>query len=252
MILLVVLYLFDFIGYFGVYMLESGKILRWNDEKGFGFIKPEQGGKEVFVHISAFGQILRRPLVGDEVSYQVVTIDGRCKAANVELKGVQALSLAERRLHRFRKRNAATRPRLTPLLSEANQRVDRHIKEEISAAGIKSWIFPSVVLGVVGIGALAGYWSIGVWLLYIVMSGITFRAYLWDKRAAMRSEWRTMENTLHLFALMGGWPGALLAQRLLRHKNQKDAFQDSFFITVVINILLLLGFSLYQGNLIPT
>jgi uncharacterized membrane protein YsdA (DUF1294 family) len=40
---------------------------------------------------------------------------------------------------------------------------------------------------------------------------------------------------LHLFALVGGWPGALAAQRLLRHKARKLSFQVLFWATVLLD-----------------
>ncbi|MBU1980413.1 MAG: DUF1294 domain-containing protein, partial [Gammaproteobacteria bacterium] len=55
------------------------------------------------------------------------------------------------------------------------------------------------------------------------------------KGAARNDQWRTPESTLHLFALVGGWPGALAAQRLLRHKSKKQPFQMMFWTTVVLN-----------------
>jgi uncharacterized membrane protein YsdA (DUF1294 family) len=71
--------------------------------------------------------------------------------------------------------------------------------------------------------------------LYLVASIVTFIAYAFDKSAARNDQWRTQESTLHLFALIGGWPGALAAQRLLRHKSKKQSFQIQFWITVVLN-----------------
>nr|WP_295768290.1 DUF1294 domain-containing protein [Rhodoferax sp.] len=69
------------------------------------------------------------------------------------------------------------------------------------------------------------------------MSLITFVAYAMDKSAAKRGNWRTPESTLHLLALAGGWPGALCAQKLLRHKSTKPAFRSVFWATVVVNVL---------------
>ena len=61
-------------------------------------------------------------------------------------------------------------------------------------------------------------WVLGV---YILTSIAAFIAYELDKSAAKNNKWRTQEATLHLFALAGGWPGALVAQWLFRHNNQK-------------------------------
>src|SRR5690606_34065621 len=54
-------------------------------------------------------------------------------------------------------------------------------------------------------------------LVYLIASAIAFVAYALDKSAAKNGTWRTSESTLHVLAIAGGWPGALLAQQLLRH-----------------------------------
>ncbi|HZV55939.1 MAG TPA: cold shock domain-containing protein, partial [Rhodocyclaceae bacterium] len=46
-------------------MRIEGTLGKWNDDRGFGFIAPRQGGPEVFVHISAFPKDGRRPTVGE-------------------------------------------------------------------------------------------------------------------------------------------------------------------------------------------
>ena len=64
------------------------------------------------------------------------------------------------------------------------------------------------------------------WLIpgaYGLVSLVTFIAYAIDKSAAQANRWRTRESTLHLLAMLGGWPGALLAQHALRHKSRKLA-----------------------------
>lgn len=76
---------------------------------------------------------------------------------------------------------------------------------------------------------------------YLVLSVITFVLYAVDKKAAMQGKWRISERTLHLFALIGGWPGALLAQKLLRHKSKKRSFQLVFWGTVVLNCGTIVG-----------
>ena len=60
--------------------------------------------------------------------------------------------------------------------------------------------------------------------VYGLMSLITFAVYYLDKRAARLGRPRTPEATLHVLELLGGWPGALLAQRLIRHKNAKIGY----------------------------
>jgi uncharacterized membrane protein YsdA (DUF1294 family) len=74
--------------------------------------------------------------------------------------------------------------------------------------------------------------------LYLSVSLLTFAVYAVDKSAARRGRWRTSEKALHLLALLGGWPGALAAQRLLRHKSRKRSFQAIFWLTVVANCAL--------------
>jgi uncharacterized membrane protein YsdA (DUF1294 family) len=67
---------------------------------------------------------------------------------------------------------------------------------------------------------------------YAAASALTLGFYGWDKRRARREEWRIAESTLHLLELLGGWPGALVAQRLFRHKTRKIPFQIVFWLIV--------------------
>lgn len=71
--------------------------------------------------------------------------------------------------------------------------------------------------------------------VYAGASLIAFIAYALDKAAARAGRWRTQESTLHLLALIGGWPGALLAQRQFRHKTAKASFRVVFWATVLLN-----------------
>jgi len=75
--------------------------------------------------------------------------------------------------------------------------------------------------------------------IYTVGSVACFIAYAADKRAAIRQQRRTSERALLLLGLAGGWPGALLAQQWLRHKSSKASFLAWFWLTVVLNLAML-------------
>ncbi|WP_313706838.1 DUF1294 domain-containing protein [Massilia sp.] len=75
-----------------------------------------------------------------------------------------------------------------------------------------------------------------VGVAYVVTSLTCFVAYALDKSAARHGGWRTPERTLLVLGLVGGWPGALLAQQWLRHKSSKRAFRRMFWTTVAANV----------------
>jgi uncharacterized membrane protein YsdA (DUF1294 family) len=74
--------------------------------------------------------------------------------------------------------------------------------------------------------------------VYALMSAVTFGFYWMDKRRARGGRWRVPEATLHILALLGGWPGALIAVRWLRHKNRKLAFLITLWVTVALHAVV--------------
>jgi uncharacterized membrane protein YsdA (DUF1294 family) len=64
-------------------------------------------------------------------------------------------------------------------------------------------------------------WRLPPWVpaVYLALSAVTAVVYAVDKRAARARTHRVSENTLHVLALAGGWPGAVVAQQGLRHKT---------------------------------
>jgi uncharacterized membrane protein YsdA (DUF1294 family) len=88
---------------------------------------------------------------------------------------------------------------------------------------------------------MAGKLPAAVPVLYAGASALTFAVYALDKWAARNDSRRTRERTLHILAVTGGWPGALLAQHVLHHKSVKRSFLVLFRITVVLNAAALLG-----------
>lgn len=97
-----------------------------------------------------------------------------------------------------------------------------------------------VFLALIALLVVAGRLPVLVLAWYLVISAMTYLAYRWDKQAARKQRWRTQESTLHLLSLLGGWPGALVAQQRLRHKSSKASFRAVFWPTVVINCAILL------------
>ena len=90
-------------------------------------------------------------------------------------------------------------------------------------------------LMIIGASALLGKVPRFILWYYLACSVVTFLVYAKDKSAAKKGAWRTPEQTLHIMSLVGGWPGALVAQQTLRHKSQKVSFRIVLWITVIIN-----------------
>jgi uncharacterized membrane protein YsdA (DUF1294 family) len=83
---------------------------------------------------------------------------------------------------------------------------------------------------------------------YFVMSSVCFLLYAKDKQAAINQQRRVSEQTLWTLGLLCGWPGALIAQKLLRHKTAKPSFLIVFWLTVFLNIGALLSFFWFYFN----
>lgn len=185
-------------------MRSRGRIRSWNDQKGFGFIDPSDGGKQIFIHITAFSNRNRKPVNNEMVSYALSTDkQGRPCAVRATLAG---------------------------------DRLPRRAKGSGKYLAI---ICAIMFLGVVGF--LVGKTQLPPVVLgiYLIASLITFAMYAVDKSAAKRGTWRTPESTLHWLSLLGGWPGALIAQQTLRHKSKKRSFRTVFWVTIFLNVAAL-------------
>ena len=106
-----------------------------------------------------------------------------------------------------------------------------------------------VLFAIVFLGALIAATAVNMlpdWVagIYLLMSLFTFISYARDKSAAKLGHWRLSEMSLQLQALIGGWPGALMARHWLRHKSRKRAFSAVLYLMILLNIcgLLALGY----------
>lgn len=175
-----------------------GKLTKWKDDRGYGFITPIRGGPQVFVHIKAFTNQHRRPIGSEFVTYETVCDDtGRLRAEHVRFMG----------------------------------------DDSISAAG--GWTIALTIalafLMFVGVLVFMGQLPFVVLALYVVFSVISFLVYRHDKSAAQQNQWRTDEDTLILLGVLGGWPGAFVAQQFFHHKTKKRSFQIVFWLTVLLH-----------------
>jgi uncharacterized membrane protein YsdA (DUF1294 family)/cold shock CspA family protein len=179
-------------------MRRQGKITKWKDDQGFGFITPRGGGELIFLHIKSFSNRHRRPIGNEIVTYELTSDDkGRLRAEQVEYIGDASTILIE--------------------------------------GGTMLLAIPGVFLSLVAILVVLGHLPVIVLVLYLVASTVSFFVYARDKTAAVKAQWRTAESTLHMLSLVGGWPGAIVAQKFLRHKSKKLSFQIGFCITIVLN-----------------
>ena len=180
----------------------KGVLQHWDDARGFGFIDTEDG-QSLFVHVSAFPVSPRRPLPGDEVYYKA--------GQNTQGKPVAVWA------------NFAAMPGLHVLASLKPDRRPR------------PWAAGALVLVLAALW-LAGRLAAWVPAAYGLLSALLFLAYGRDKYAAQRQQWRTPESTLHVLAVLGGWPGAALAQYVFNHKSTKPAFRRYYWLSVVLNV----------------
>jgi len=136
-------------------MRTKGKIISWNDEKGFGFIKPTSGSKQVFIHIKAFHNRNRRPEINQFVTYALSTDKlGRPCAIDATLAG-------DRLPSKTRQKNGAF-----------------------------SLIVTAIFFTIVCVSVLVAKIPPLILALYIVTSMLTFVIYAVDKSAAKKGAWR--------------------------------------------------------------
>lgn len=79
---------------------------------------------------------------------------------------------------------------------------------------------------------------LGCSIWFGVLTVATFAIYGIDKRRAKKDGDRISEKTLHIFSLLGGWLGAIIGQKLFRHKTVKRRFRIVFWLTVVGNLVI--------------
>lgn len=190
-----------------------GRVSQWDAAKGLGFVQPDGGGERLLLRRADLAGRLRarEPAVGEPVRFAAAG-EGRQRRA------VRVVSLAP-----------------PPPTAPARAATP-------AGAGSHRLLIIPVFAMLLGALHLAAPLPRPVPLLYGALSTALFLVYGLDKWAARRGRARVAEASLHLVALMGGWPGALLGQQLFRHKTAKPVFLRLTWAMVALNLSLLLGF----------
>jgi uncharacterized membrane protein YsdA (DUF1294 family)/cold shock CspA family protein len=178
----------------------KGKLIKWDANKAFGFIAPNGGGDHVFIHKTALSNRKRTPKINDVITFSIS-------------KDKQGRYCAD----------------------EATFTGEKLKKKQANKVSKFSIYLSVIFLCLITAAYLLDHFPQKLLLSYFTISIITFLAYAYDKSKAQRGDWRTPESTLHIFSLIGGWPGAALAQQVLRHKSQKKEFRIGFWFTVTVN-----------------
>lgn len=184
---------------------NEGVLASWNDERGFGFVTIDSG-EQIFAHISAFPSRDTRPTPGERVSFaEGHTTDGKLRAHSIRYLAAPQVA------------QAATRRR----------------PETMSYAVLL--VFAAAIVLATATRTFPSW----VAALYLLTSIACYVAYAIDKSAAQNRQWRVSEGALLGIGLLGGWPGAIVAQQRLRHKTLKTNFRQAFWGTVALNVLVL-------------
>jgi uncharacterized membrane protein YsdA (DUF1294 family) len=75
-----------------------------------------------------------------------------------------------------------------------------------------------------------------------------FAAFVWDKRCAVRGRSRVPERTLLTLAALGGAPGAVAAQQLVRHKTRKQPFVAWLGLILLAQSAAAIGFAVWRSR----
>jgi uncharacterized membrane protein YsdA (DUF1294 family)/cold shock CspA family protein len=213
-------------------MRKQGTIARWDAARGFGFIRCPAAGADVFFHLRDLRGGLQ-PREGTVVSFEEIHVGGKGPRA----MAVEAINTTPGLA------SSHVQPR-NPARSRAHDRDTRRRRPPGQAASTGGSGFALMLLVIAAYGGLllwAVWRSLLPWWILPASFGLnllTFWIYWVDKNAAQAGRWRKSENTLQLLALAGGWPGAWLAQQVLRHKSSKRSFRVVYWLMVVSHGLL--------------
>lgn len=220
-------------------MKKAGKIVRWDSARAFGFIRSSDTPSDIFFHIKDFrGSAV--PEEGMPVSFEEIHVGGKGPRA-LKVQAAQPLSLVAKISPAARAAPLNQQQRRTTARNPQPQTLNRSAPPAPAGPALFLMLGWAVLIAW---GSWAGRLPAMALLIALALNLLTFFVYWRDKHAAQTSQWRTSENTLHLFSLLGGWSGAWFAQQVLRHKSGKASFRAEYWMTVALHCIVLMGFLL--------
>lgn len=202
--------------------LSEGIVCYWQDDRGFGFVSTDKA-ERLFFHIRDFKQPqVRRPQQGDKLKFRLALDKQlRCYAMPVQLEC-----------------SAITPAKLANI-----------VVPDYAQILARAWYFRYLFFALLLLSLLADRFAVTLPLFYLEASLFTYWLYQIDKKLACSGHpSRLPEESLQMFSLIGGWPGALIAQKLLHHKVHKTPFQREFRFVIYGNSCFLLWLVSESGS----
>ena len=198
---------------------ETGVLVDWRDDRGFGFIRRPGSAGKIYVHMKSIGKSVDRPRHGDKLEYTV----GKDKAGRPVALDV-----------------IFVRDTPPPPLAPTKSLVETHSHAPHTVMGVATRVVgAAVILALLSANIITGRLPVWVAALYFIAGIGSFMLYRQDKLAAVGQGWRKPEIRLQLLDLTFGIIGGLFAQHVFRHKTYKPDFVSITALIAALHILVL-------------
>jgi uncharacterized membrane protein YsdA (DUF1294 family)/cold shock CspA family protein len=200
--------------------LYEGIIKSWEVDEGVGLIQPSGGGKDIVIQFSDLKNSHYQPKQGDTICFKVIAEeDGKIKAYDAFIYAPEKSQLQPRNKPVIKKKLHKSKPK-----------------------GNQFWAFCKYFIAslpfIFSVDLIIQKMIILPFFVYAIMSLLTFFVYAIDETKAHKRKWRTPDNIFHWLAFLGGWPGALITQHVIRHKNRERSFQLILWLIVIVHLFV--------------
>jgi len=200
--------------------LYEGIIKSWEVDEGVGLIQPYGGGNDITIHISDLKNSQYKPKRGDTICFKVIADkDGTLKAYDAFI---------------YVPEKKQQQPQNKPVIKKTTKKS----KSKENQFGLFCKYVIASLPFIFSVDLIIQKMIILPFFVYAMMSLLTFFVYAIDETKAHKRKWRTPENIFHWLEFLGGWPGALMTQHVIRHKNRERSYQLILWLTVIVHLLV--------------